>query len=171
MGRPRGSKNRPEAKKPGRKAGFIYENYPQEKKTKEYQRLMKESLELIAADECQNLTQAAERLGVSPMTLYALRDKYPDWANQLKAAEQIIADRIEEALDHSKNVVGQIFRLKKLRPEYRDSYKIDVTTTKLEQMLTDLKKLGTPTPVPQIEMPTEPPVVIVESEAKVLDNA
>ena len=76
-------------------------------------------------------------------------------------AREVVADRIEQGLAESKNVIAQIFLLKGYRHMFRDNYTVDVTNEKLELLLTELRKLAKP----EVEVLT-PPDEVVEGKFK-----
>lgn len=97
---------------------------------------------LISDAKVKTLTQAAEMLVVSPVTLHRWYKTDLDWKAEVDCAQQVIADQIEIDIDRSKNVIGQIFRLKKLRPEYRDDHRISNINKEFQELLGELRKLG-----------------------------
>lgn len=142
MVRPIGSKSRPGAQKSGPKpkSAKIVEILT----TEEILQVKQAILELIEAEEADNITEACEILGFPKLKAfyYSFDDK--EWANQIRQAQQIKADRLEADLDAMNNPVARIFRLKKLRHEYRDTYKFDLTNESLEKLLRELKELAKP---------------------------
>jgi len=145
MGRPPGAANKKKPgdegyKKPGRISGStkLVEQFTD----RQIKQIKQSIIEMIECEEADNLSQAADKLNMPKTKLYFWAHTDKDWASQLKAAENIKADRLEEAIDNLHNVVGYIFRLKKLRHEYRDSYKFDVTSEGLEKLLAELKVAG-----------------------------
>lgn len=109
----------------------------------------KSILQLLEAGEVDNLSQAAEYLGISKFAVYQWKDSDPEWNKMVKQVDQLRADDLEKKLDKMNNPVGLIFRLKKLRPEYRDTFKIDVKNEALEKLLTELKNIGEKSSVPK----------------------
>lgn len=99
-------------------------------------------IELIEAEEADNLSQACDKLKIPKLRAYQWRKQDEDWSNLLNQAEQIKADRLETELDNLKNVVGIIFRLKKLRPEYREKYQINIRNDGLKILLEELRNLS-----------------------------
>lgn len=159
MPRPKGSKNRPGSRKPGPRPGNITEFKAQ---SDQYRPLKTAALDLIESEEASNLTQAAKILNVQPTLLYKLEAGDPYWAEQVKIAKNIVADKLEDKIDNFNNVVGWIFRLKMLRPEYRDSYKFDVNSTKLEQLLKELREIGQTDAPKALPPPSAAQIVTVE---------
>ena len=97
---------------------------------------------LIEAEEADNITEACRIIGISPLKVYHWAENDAEWAGRVRQAQNIKADRLEADLDNMNNPVARIFRLKKLRPEYRDSYKFDITSEPLEKLLKELRELG-----------------------------
>lgn len=137
MARPVGSKNRPDARKPRRAAPAI---------DPEYAHIKQVALELIESEQADNLTEAAHILGINPTILYRLAERDATWASDIKIAQNIKADRLEADLDRMNNPLARIFRLKKLRPEYRDNFKLDFNTEALEALLKKLAEAGKVSP-------------------------
>ena len=101
-------------------------------------------LDLIEAEEADNISEACEILGFPKLKAHWWTDNDPLWAGQVRQAQQIKADRLENKLDNMNHPVALIFRLKKLRPEYRDTYRFDVTSEPLIALLKELKAVAKP---------------------------
>jgi len=127
-------------KKPGRKptSSRIVEKLTQ----KEILKVKQAILTLIEAEEADNLTEACKKIGMSPLRAYWWLDHDAEWAGRVRQAQNIVADRLEADLDAMNNPVARIFRLKKLRPEYRDNYRFDITSEALEKLLKELLDLA-----------------------------
>lgn len=148
MGRPKGVRNRPGSMKPGIKPHLtVIPNF----KASEVLKFKKVILELLEAGEVQNLSQAALYLGLPRLAPYSWKITDPEWARRVQQTDQLRADELEEKLDKLNNVVGYIFRLKKLRPEYRDTFKLDIHNEALETLLKELKEVGAPSKVIEVE--------------------
>jgi len=104
--------------------------------------IKKAVIELLESEEADNLTEAAEKIGFSKLRLYAWARVDPEWRQLVNEAQEIKADRLEAELDRMNNPVAKIFRLKKLRHEYRDTFHFDVRNVTVEKYLEELKKLG-----------------------------
>lgn len=95
-----------------------------------------------------NLSQAADQLGVSKTRLYQWRRNDLDWAKQLDLIDELIADELEVELRNCHipaQITPLIFRLKALRPQkYRDNYHFEVENPKVQELLTEIKRLGNP---------------------------
>lgn len=111
-----------------------------------------EVLRLFDAGTIDDLSAASEHVGVSKLTLYAWRKSDKAWRQALNQAEQPIADRmLKEILQETVNgknismpyVTARLFRIKKIRPEYRDAYKFVVEDSRVLEHLEALKKLAT----------------------------
>jgi len=140
-GRPKGSPNKPKAK-------------PKEQYDAETIAWAKaETLRFFDKGEIDDLSEAAEKVGVSKLTLYAWRKADKKWREALNQAEQPIADKLlkEILADTMPNgkpismpyVTARLFRIKKIRPEFRDSYKFVVEDSKVLEHLQALKDLAT----------------------------
>jgi len=140
-GRPKGSPNKPKAK-------------PKEQYSPEVVVWAKaEVLRLFDAEQIDSLSEASEKVGVSKLTLFAWRKADKAWRNSLNQAEQPIADRLlrEILVDTMPNgktvnmpyVTARLFRIKKIRPEYRDAYKFVVEDSRVLEHLEALKRLAT----------------------------
>lgn len=139
-GRPPGAKNKP---KPKSKEQYSPEVVLWAKT---------ETLRLFDAGEIDSLSEASEKVGVSKLTLYAWRKSDKKWRESLNQAEQPIADRMlkEILVDTMPNgkaismpyVTARLFRIKKIRPEYRDAYKFVVEDSRVLEHLEALKKLA-----------------------------
>ena len=128
-------------KKPGRKPKSS--KYIEKMTPKEILKVKQAIVTLIAAEEADNLTEACRIIGISALKVYYWLENDAEWAGMVREAQNIKADRLEADLDNMNNPVARIFRLKKLRPEYRDSYKFDITSEALEKLLKELKELAT----------------------------
>jgi hypothetical protein len=156
MGRPKGSFSKPGSMKPGPK--------PTEKDPT-FHALKNKVIGLIETEQADNLSEAAKVLGVKSTKLYLLAEKDKTFEEQVRIAQNIIADRLEAKLDNSNSPGAHEFRLKKLRPEYRDNAKIDLNTDKLEKLLReliDVKKV----PEKPVEVKEEPKANILEEQLK-----
>lgn len=141
-GRPPGSKNLPK---------------PKEKELYDSEVVLwakAETLRLFDAGEIDSLSEASEKVSVSKLTLYAWRKADKKWRDSLNQAEQPIADRLlREILQETVNgkaismpyVTARLFRIKKIRPEYRDAYKFVVEDSDVLKHLEALRKLATET--------------------------
>lgn len=81
-------------------------------------------------------------------------------------AQQIQADRLEKELDNMNNPVARIFRLKKLRPEYRDNYRATVVSDSMEKLLTKLTEIGQKVLEARQEPPIEAEYKLIPEETK-----
>lgn len=147
VGRHKGTKNKPDAKKPGVKPG--YRNLPEIITTEEQLRIKREVLKLFDDREVDTLSEAADIVGISKLKLYRWRHNDPNWKTELAMAEQLIADEILRELADMKGdkdmpyAISLMFRLKKIRPEYRDSYKkIEFVNPTVEKFLKAFQDAG-----------------------------
>ena len=142
MGRPQGSKNNPDAHKTGPKPGAFRFDKLEGYSIPEVRDLKHKVLELFEQGTVRTLTEAARKLNIRPTLLYTWKESDAEWAHALRLAEQVQADELEAKLDENANPVAAIFRLKKLRPEYRDNYHLFVETPTLQKLLEELKAAG-----------------------------
>lgn len=140
MGRPVGAQNKPGGQKPGPKLGHY--NIVEKLTVEEVLEVKQAILQLIEAEEADNITEACEIIGFPKLKAYHYWDKDPLWKNQIKQAQEIKADRLEAKLDKANSPVAAIFRLKGLRPQYRDNYKFDISSEALENLLKELKEVA-----------------------------
>ncbi len=159
MGRPQGSLNKPGGKKPGRKTGQT--RYFQ--RISDAQRLVhkKEILEELLEGRAFTLTQAAKNVGVDPIAAWSWSENDKDFGSAIRSAREVRADGLEDTLAISKNIIAQIFLLKGYRPMFRDSYKVEHSSPKLEEWLKELKearKEPAQLPAPSPELIVSPPV-------------
>ena len=149
-GRTKGIPNRPGSKKPGPKPQYTKDRY-----TPDQIRSLKETiLELLEAELALNVTDAARQLNVNPARVYGWFKADPVWKALIAATDDVKADSLEKKLTESKNVIAFMFLLKKIRPEYRENYHIDVTADPMRKLLEELKNAGTPV----VPLPTPLPV-------------
>jgi len=144
MGRPAGSRNKPGSLKPGRRKGCTSPILPQYK-DEEIRQFKAQINELFEKGEVENLSQAADRIGVSKMRAYSWLKADAQWAEDIKLGLEVVADKYEEELLKPElkkpQVTALIFMLNGMRPEkYRDSYKLVAPNLKLEALLAKLVK-------------------------------
>jgi len=141
MPRPKGAKNKP------KRPEMLDEHF----KPDDIVWLKQEAIRLFDEGEVENLSQAAVKLGVSKLKLYAWRRKDSTWKEQIDEARQLVADKlIEEIQQPTVNgkgitmpyVTARLFLIKEIRPEYRDSYKFIVEDSKVKEHLAAIRKLG-----------------------------
>lgn len=145
-GRPKGSKD----KKP-RNVNLIDRGWLPRDQMRDLKRKITDLLESRTA---KRLTDAAKMVGLSPRKAYQWKYEDKDWQNELRIIDQIEADELENELEINKSVVrgsAIAFRLKKLRPEYRDNYRFVVTDYGLKDLITELKQV-TEAKQPQISV-------------------
>jgi len=101
-------------------------------------------LERIESEEADNISEACDLLEIPKTRAHGWAKSDKHWGNLIAQAQQIKADRLEARLDTltgKGEVIGLIFRLKKLRPEYRDTYRIDIHNESLEKLLQELRAM------------------------------
>ncbi len=149
-GRPKGSKNlTPEEKR----IKQLSEKLPPES-TKAAKVLATKTaiIQLLETRQAENLSDAADMLGISKLQTYRWQRNDLEWAATVKAAGEIIADRLENELLASEvngkpismpYVLARMFRLKAIRPAlYKEKYPINVEDSKMVDLLNEIKKIG-----------------------------
>lgn len=139
MARPLGSKNAPghTAGRPSKSRNLTERLTPDEQLE-----VKKAILLLMEAEEVRTVTEACRKISFSPLKAYHWMETDPEWAGQLKQAEQIQADRLIETLDKKEHILGLMFHIKKIRPEYRETAKFDISYEPLEKLLKELKDIA-----------------------------
>jgi len=107
-------------------------------------------LDLFESLQVTTLSEAAQKVGISKYRVYKMRREDPEWAEELKIAFEITADKIEgELLDSKKlteekmpGVTARIFLLNGLRPNKYKNTKLTFENPKLEQLLERIDKAG-----------------------------
>ncbi len=99
---------------------------------------------MLSKGECETISDAARKMGVDPTRVYAWSTNDPDFQNMVKAARQVVADDIEKHLRHHKNFIPLMFLLKAYRPEFKESFKLDIVDSKMSEILEELRKAGKP---------------------------
>lgn len=148
-GRPPGSKNKPKKllDMPNVVSGRLLPMAPER-----VVELKLDIIDLLEEEKAETLSGAAKILGLNKLRVHAWRRNDKEFASMVDAAQEVIADRLEEELNpfivqgkiiNYPYVMARIFRLKALRPhKYRDNYKFDIENSNLTDLLTDLKRLG-----------------------------
>lgn len=150
MSRPKGSRNSPEAGKPGRKPEYIPRSSHSDEEIVELKRAILLKLE---AGEAYNLTQAADLVGVSRITAQRWVKEDKPFAQSVKAAEPIKKELLEAELRKNNSPIVKMFLVKKLDPSYRENAKLELSTEPLEKLLRELKEAGQkPVQVSQVEV-------------------
>lgn len=114
-------------------------------------------LKLFDNGTIENLSDASEHTGVSKLMLYSWRKSDKAWRDALNQAEEPIADRLlqeilADTMPNGKTismpyVTARLFRVKKIRPEYRDAYHFVVDDSKALEHLEALRALAGKIPV------------------------
>ncbi len=148
-GRPPGAKNRPLEDRIKR----LTNKLPPEATKPETIIMHKTAIiQLLETKQAENLSDAAEILGIPKLTVYKWRRTDLEWAALIKEAGEIVADRLENELLASEvngkpismpYVLARMFRLKAIRPQlYKEKYPINVEDSKMVDLLTEIKKMG-----------------------------
>ncbi len=84
-------------------------------------------IDLYDKRRVRTLSEAADCLHISKLLLFSWRRSDPVWAARLNEAENIFADELEaQLLDvelKMPQIIARMFLLKKIRPNYRDTYR------------------------------------------------
>ena len=101
-------------------------------------------LEMLEKGEARTLTECATKLGVSAARVHAWSYNDKDFQEMIHLAQEVQADKLEDEFLNlpERFFIPKMMLLKAWRPMYRDTFKIDTTNTKLEDMLLELKELG-----------------------------
>jgi len=150
LGRPKGSRNNPGAGKPGPKpALFKAKSVYSPGQIAEWKAQV---VTMFDEGVIETLTEGARILALRPSVLYGWMTFDHEWTAQIRQAKEAIADRIEKNLLDSTNPNAQMFLLKGYRPQFRDNFKLNVTSEALEKLLEELKSLaGRPEPAQIVE--------------------
>ena len=91
---------------------------------------------LLALPEHRTLTRAADAVGIHRSTVYDWQAKDESYADAIRQAKEATADAIEYELQRRAltgstawDVTAGIFLLKGYRPQFRDSYNVNVNQT------------------------------------------
>lgn len=102
-----------------------------------------EILRLLSDGLALNITEAARKLNLLPARVYTWAKTDPDFKELIKAVDEVIADQIESDFLKGRNDVPKMMLLKGKRPQqYRDNFKIEYSTEKVESYLKELKELA-----------------------------
>lgn len=114
-------------------------------------RLQKEMVRLIESGKCSNLSSAAKEVRISPAMAHAWKRMSKEFDTALMLAREVIADGLEADLLGSDSSTAKYNMLKGLRPEYRETFNVNIRNPRLEALLEEIKKVteaATPTPPP-----------------------
>ncbi len=139
MVRPKGSKNAPGTKKPGRKPQML-ETVPLEEVLAGKVKI----LQVLADGEAMTISDAARKCGIKPTQAWKWVSRDKDFHGLIDACRQVFADDLEQGLRTNKHFIPQMMMLKGYRPMFRDSYKFDFSTEPLEKLLREIKDLKKP---------------------------
>jgi hypothetical protein len=101
-----------------------------------------EILRLLADGLAKNISEAARMLGLQPARVYFWAKSDKDFKEYMDACYEVVADDIERGFLQGKNDIPKMMLLKGIRNRYRDNYKVEFNTEKVEQFLKDLKEIG-----------------------------
>lgn len=135
-GRPKGTKNAPGTKTPGRK--------PQKLQTIPYEEILEgkvKLLKVLSSGEAVTIANAARLCGIKPTQAWSWSKEDKEFHELIEMSRQVAADDIEEDFRTHANFIPKMMLLKGYRPIFRDNYKFEFTTDKLEKLLAELKQL------------------------------
>jgi len=154
-GRPKGGHNRPGTKKTGRKLGRSSIAQMPAEAVLDYKYKI---LDVINRGLARTISEAARKVGVTPVQAYNWADNDIEFKEAIRQVREVIADELEEKLRNHANFIPLMFILKGYRPMFRDNYKIDIGSSKLEELLGELKNLS------EREISIEQPSQVVDVE-------
>lgn len=99
-------------------------------------------IQLLCDGTAQTISDAARQCGLKPVNVWHWGRTDPDFKDALYAAQEVLADTLERKLTDSHNFIPWMFLLKKIRPEYKDNYRFDGTSSKMQEILEELSKLS-----------------------------
>jgi len=99
-------------------------------------------LGMLERGEALTLTECAEKLNVDAAKVHFWSSQDRDFQAMIHLAHEVQADKIEVEFSKHANFIPKMMLLKAWRPIYKDNFKVDVTNSKLEDMLEELKQLG-----------------------------
>ena len=99
-------------------------------------------LEMLEKGQARTLTQCAEILEIPAVRVHGWSASDKDFQEMIRLVREIIADKIEAEFSTHANFIPKMMLLKAYRPMFKDNFRLDVTNTRLEEMLNELKKLN-----------------------------
>jgi len=99
-------------------------------------------LEMLEKGQARTLTQCAEILEIPAVRVHGWSTNDKDFQEMIRLVREIIADKIEAEFSVHANFIPKMMLLKAYRPMFKDNFHLDVTNTRLEEMLNELKKLN-----------------------------
>jgi len=137
MARPKGSKNKPGSRKPGRKENST--SIPKQFTDNEIIEYKVLILQMMVDGKAQTVTSACRTLGIPPTRGHGWLKGDPDFKELVEMVGQVIADEIEEDFRVHGHFIPRMMLLKRYRPEFRETYKFDIKNDKLEELLERLR--------------------------------
>jgi len=101
-----------------------------------------EILRLLTDGVVKTVAEAARAIGLSPARIYNWCKSDKDFQGLMASVYEVIADDIEKGFIEGKDYIPKMMLLKGYRPRFRDNYKIDFNTEKIETFLQELKEIG-----------------------------
>lgn len=139
------------------------ENRPDDWKMREFAHqgaLKRQILELFEAQKVTTLSRAAELVRISKYTAYKWKADDLEFAEELKIAKELVADRLEEEIleqDKLPGVTARIFLLNGLRPGIYKDRRLELTNPRLESLLAKLREAGQQPLITEGNETTDPP--------------
>lgn len=99
-------------------------------------------LKFLETGEARTLTECASLLDIPALRVHQWSKDDKDFQSMIGLAQEVQADKIEAEFMGHANFIPKMMLLKAWRPMYRDNFKVDMTNSKLEQMLEELKRVG-----------------------------
>ncbi len=137
LGRPKGSHDKPNSPRAQKKLPTSRSRFRLTEA--EYTDIKFKIISELESGQVETVTEAAENIGVNPTVAYRIMKSDPDFGEAVKAAREIVADKIEKELIGNSNVIAKIFLLKGYRPMFRDTFKVEQHNPKLEEWLAELR--------------------------------
>ncbi len=101
-----------------------------------------EILRMLSDGLARTITEACNKLGLMPARVYSWAKYDKDFKELLDACYEVVADKIETDFVNGRNDIPKMMVLKGIRPKYRDNFRVEYSTQKVEEFLAELKKLS-----------------------------
>ena len=101
-----------------------------------------EILRLLSDGVVKTIAEAARAINLSPARVYNWSKSDKDFRELMSSVYEVIADDIEKGFIEGKDYIPKMMLLKGYRPRFRDNYKFEFSTEKIENFLQELKEIG-----------------------------
>jgi len=101
-----------------------------------------EILRLLTDGVVKTVAEAARAIGLSPARVYNWSKSDKDFRELMSSVYEVIADDIEKGFIEGKDYIPKMMLLKGYRPRFRDNFRLEFTTEKVENFLEELKEIG-----------------------------